>query len=225
MKLVTSMSAPRPWRSSRRDTTSLSNGSRLPFFFLDNQRLEPHDTLPIIVNLIQEPDKGGVGGIAPSGAVYVNDEFMLLERFFQELLDDNNVDAGKALLLTKRALAGSESIRKEMFFGDPALVIKHDVVTAVTPSPSSPQRFVLYQNYPNPFNPSTTIRYELPKESIVSLKIYNLLGQEVATLVNESKQPGRYQVQWNAQGLSSGVYFYRLQAGEYVETRKLMLLK
>ena len=104
-------------------------------------------------------------------------------------------------------------------------------VASVSEREELPSEFALHQNYPNPFNPATIIRYSLPvgQDGIlschVSLKVYNLLGQEVATLVNESKQPGRYQVQWNAQRLSSGVYFYRLQAGEYLETRKLMLLK
>ncbi len=87
-----------------------------------------------------------------------------------------------------------------------------------------PRDFALNQNYPNPFNPSTTISYSLPKAAIVSLRIFNALGQEVATLVNEQKEAGYYQVQWNA-NVSSGIYFYRLQAGEYVETKKMILLK
>jgi len=85
--------------------------------------------------------------------------------------------------------------------------------------------FSLMQNYPNPLNPSTTIRYELPKESRVLLKVYNILGQEVATLVNEEMKPGSYKVTWDATGFPSGVYFYRLRAGEFIETKKLLLLR
>ncbi len=88
-----------------------------------------------------------------------------------------------------------------------------------------PNKFLLSQNYPNPFNPSTTIRFELPKESFVTMKVYNVLGQEVTTLVNEKREAGRYEVEYNASGLTSGVYFYRLQAGKFIETNKLMLLR
>ncbi len=86
-------------------------------------------------------------------------------------------------------------------------------------------RCALEQNYPNPFNPSTTIRYELPQAVTVSLKIFNALGELVATLVDEHKAAGFYQVQWNALNVPSGIYFYRLHAGEYSETRKLLLIK
>ena len=99
------------------------------------------------------------------------------------------------------------------------------VVTGVRPPEELPSEFALEQNFPNPFNPFTVILYSLPVMSPVTLKVYNVLGQDVATLVNESRQPGSYEVEWNARGLSSGVYFYRLQAGEFVETRKLVLIK
>lgn len=88
-----------------------------------------------------------------------------------------------------------------------------------------PTTYSLEQNYPNPFNPSTTIRYAIPKESRVLLEIYNLLGQRVATLVDEEQPAAFYQVHWNANGISSGVYSYRLQAGSFVETKKLLLLQ
>ncbi len=85
--------------------------------------------------------------------------------------------------------------------------------------------FELAQNYPNPFNPSTTIRFSLPAASSITLKVYNLAGQEVATLLDEPREAGMHTVQWNASGLPSGVYFYRLQAGEFEETRKLLLMR
>lgn len=88
-----------------------------------------------------------------------------------------------------------------------------------------PHWVVLEQNYPNPFNPTTEIGYQISEVSHVTLRVYNVLGQEVATLVNEVKQPGRYEVTFDGTGLSSGVYFYRLQAGEFVDTKKLLLLK
>lgn len=83
----------------------------------------------------------------------------------------------------------------------------------------------LEQNYPNPFNPTTNISYVLPKAENVSLKVYDVLGREVATLVNEVKAAGAYTVPFNASNLSSGVYFYKLQAGSFVQTKKMMLVK
>ncbi len=88
-----------------------------------------------------------------------------------------------------------------------------------------PAEFKLEQNYPNPFNPTTNIRYSIPKSSKVILKIYDVLGREVMTLVNTVQSPGEYTVPFNAQNLASGVYFYRLEAGSFINTKKLMLLK
>ncbi len=88
-----------------------------------------------------------------------------------------------------------------------------------------PLEFALEQNYPNPFNPSTVIRYQIPEVSQVMLKVFDLLGREVATLVNEAKEPGTFSVQWNASGVASGVYLYRLQVGGFVETRKMCVIR
>jgi hypothetical protein len=88
-----------------------------------------------------------------------------------------------------------------------------------------PKTFALEQNYPNPFNPSTAISYQLPVAGNVSLKVFDMLGKEVATLVNARQEAGAYTVNFNANNLSSGVYFYRLQAGNFVQTRKMMLVK
>ena len=88
-----------------------------------------------------------------------------------------------------------------------------------------PEKFELSQNYPNPFNPSTNIKYQIATSNPVSLKIYDVLGNEVATLVNEIQSTGNYEVIFNASSLSSGTYFYRLQTGSLVESRKMILLK
>jgi hypothetical protein len=89
----------------------------------------------------------------------------------------------------------------------------------------APVEFLLGQNYPNPFNPVTTIEYAIPAAQFVTLKVYNMLGQEVATLVNEQLGAGRYSARFDGAALPSGTYIYRLQAGEQVSTRRFMLLK
>ena len=86
-----------------------------------------------------------------------------------------------------------------------------------------PTEFKLSQNYPNPFNPSTTVKYSIPVAT--RIKIYDMLGQEVATLVNKEQTPGRYEVTFNASQLASGTYIYRIVVNNFVDTKKLMLLK
>jgi hypothetical protein len=98
-------------------------------------------------------------------------------------------------------------------------------VEPATETGNLPERTSLGQNYPNPFNPKTTIVYEVHSRQSVRLSVYDLLGREVATLVNETKAPGTYEVSWDATGQSSGIYFYRLIAGSFVETKKLVLVR
>jgi len=88
-----------------------------------------------------------------------------------------------------------------------------------------PANYKLYQNYPNPFNPSTVIKYDIKFDGLVTLKVYNILGKEVASLVNELKQAGGYEAKFNGSNLGSGVYYYRLQAGDFSETKRMLLLK
>ncbi len=89
----------------------------------------------------------------------------------------------------------------------------------------APSVFSLSQNYPNPFNPSTAISYQLPANNFATLKVYDVLGNQVASLVNEQKPAGVYEVEFNASEFGSGVYFYRLQAGTFIETKKMVLLR
>jgi hypothetical protein len=91
--------------------------------------------------------------------------------------------------------------------------------------PKIPEQFFLYQNYPNPFNPKTMISYQLAISGGVELSIFNILGEKVETLVNENQQVGEYFVEWNAVGLASGIYFYRLKNGNYQEIKKAILIK
>jgi hypothetical protein len=103
------------------------------------------------------------------------------------------------------------------------------VVTSVREDPrvdgELPTAFVLRQNYPNPFNPSTTIEFALPQAGYVNLSVFNVIGQEVATLTAGDHAVGTFKATWDASGLPSGIYFYRLTAGEYVQTKKAVLMK
>jgi hypothetical protein len=99
-------------------------------------------------------------------------------------------------------------------------------VSGVVPITSQiPTQYRLEQNYPNPFNPVTKINFEIPKTGFVSLKVYNVLGREVANLVNTVKNAGNYSVDFDGTNLSSGVYFYKLESNGFVDTKKMMLIK
>jgi len=105
-------------------------------------------------------------------------------------------------------------------------VLKVQYQPTISENPGNlPNDFVLYQNYPNPFNPTTTISFSIPSQSFVSLKVYDVLGNEVATLVNEEKPAGQYEVEFNSSHLASGVYFYRIQAGTFSQVKKMILSK
>jgi hypothetical protein len=102
---------------------------------------------------------------------------------------------------------------------------KYDPSTTNVDDKILPNGFSLSQNFPNPFNPTTSIKYLISSNSRVSLKVYDVLGNEVATLVDEFKSVGSYETDFNASSLSSGIYFYKLQAGSFSETKKMILLK
>ena len=99
------------------------------------------------------------------------------------------------------------------------------IVTGVDDKFLTPLTFNLEQNYPNPFNPSTMIKFVIPKSSFVNLTVYDVLGRQVETLINEVKHPGDYEIEFDASELSSGIYFYRIQASDFTETKKMILLK
>lgn len=106
------------------------------------------------------------------------------------------------------------------FAGGDSAIVGFDVLPA-----QLPRQYHLYQNYPNPFNASTTIKYDLLRESPVTIEIYDILGKKVITFRYAGQPAGYHQLIWHAEELSSGIYFYKLQAGDYIETRKMILVK
>jgi hypothetical protein len=104
-------------------------------------------------------------------------------------------------------------------------IYEYEEITDIDEKEIRVNNFALSQNYPNPFNPTTKIRYSIPNQGFVTLKVFDVLGREIATLVNKEQPVGNYEVEFDASSLTSGIYFYRIQAGEFVETKKMVLMK
>jgi hypothetical protein len=107
------------------------------------------------------------------------------------------------------------------------IIIRNEEVTIlrITKGQSLPTTYNLEQNYPNPFNPSTTIKFQIPNKALVTLKIFDVLGNEVGVLVNREMDTGNYEVEFDAIEIPSGIYFYRLHTDSFIETKKMMLIK
>ncbi len=179
------------------------------------------DDFLISVSLVQGPSKTGVAGGARSfrGAVQTFTQFSVPLTYVSAV----NPDSAIIIFTVGHGVQadfdtpGSLFVIDDIAFGD---------ATAVAEAPGQvPSRYALSQNYPNPFNPTTAITFQVPKASNVKLTVYDLLGRDVATLVNEQKSPGTYSVRFDASSLSSGMYMYRLEAGTYTATRRMTLLK
>ena len=124
----------------------------------------------------------------------------------------------------------TESGEEYILKGTNEIVLNQATTMTLTKRAIIPQVYTLHQNYPNPFNPITSLRYDLPEQAQVTLTIYDLIGREVTQLVNTTQEAGYRSVQWNATDMhgkpvSAGVYLYQIRAGEFVQTRKMVLLK
>jgi hypothetical protein len=152
------------------------------------------------------------------------------DQSFTSIVNKDSITTDTAIILTK--LPGSQKYYWRIQAQNEAGVSQWSdiwnftsTLTGIETKENIPNEFSLSQNYPDPFNPTTTISFVLPSRSFVSMKIFDALGREVATIVSEEMPAGSYSRIWNAQNMSSGVYFYRLQAGSFTETKKLMVLK
>ncbi|NNG26433.1 MAG: T9SS type A sorting domain-containing protein [Ignavibacteriaceae bacterium] len=103
--------------------------------------------------------------------------------------------------------------------------LPNDIITGISDVTNIPTHHYLSQNFPNPYNPVTTIKYQIPELSFVTLKVYDVLGNEISTLVNEQKPSGEYEIEFDGAEVPSGIYFYRLKSGSFVETKKMVLMK
>lgn len=150
------------------------------------------------------------------------------------LLKHNNIDysvdcsgitPGEYYLRLVSTVTGEAEYVMANIVNDNTTLAKKNFNTVSFKGTELPETYALEQNFPNPFNPTTTIRYQIPKDGLVTLKIYDILGAEVATLVNEEKVAGRYEVNFNAGKLASGVYIYTIKSNDFTASKKLMLLK
>ena len=165
---------------------------------------------------IQEKEVRGIASTGP---------FTLVKDQEVEILIGYEIDRGTTPLggiTAVRAVSDYVQTFYENNFDYPIVSVEDEIPGVLN--------FILKQNYPNPFNPSTTIRYEIPEQSFVTIKVYDVLGNEIVTLLNEEKSAGSYEVTFdshsgNVRNLTSGIYFYKLQAGSFVETKKMILLK
>ena len=173
-----------------------------------------------------------------TGTNWVQDEFMLGSANFQagawntldfsiskHIADASITNPRLTATFYVQVYYSSPKTWSGTLFFDNLTLLGIDALTGVVQNPTTPFQYKLYNNYPNPFNPSTTIRYELKQEGTVSLKVYDVLGQEVATLVNERQVAGPHFVVFEAKRIASGAYFYTIHAGGFVKTEKMMLLK
>ena len=165
--------------------------------------------------------------VAINTSTETKDQTFIFENFSVEMFtpyitsETKNCSQENDILVSNDSLnvtLGAESITTFVSSGDIIVTIENSSFTPV-------QSFNLYQNYPNPFNPTTTIKFALAKTCNVTLGVYDLVGRLVATLVNEKLEVGYHTVEFNASNLASGVYFYTLDTGDFIQTRKMFIIK
>lgn len=140
-------------------------------------------------------------------------------------VDCSGIQQGEYYLRLVTTVEGSSSFALANIMNETSNLGKRNFTKVNFTGNELPVTYELFQNYPNPFNPSTTIRYQVPEDGVVSLRIYDILGKEVKTLVNEQKTVGKYEISFDASGFASGVYIYRIQVNDFVSVKKMMLLK
>jgi len=212
------------------DLGGLNNQSKYFLsIFASTQHSILDSNINMTVSMMMKQDAGSLGGQANVGLSYWAIGNAMRKEYAQRLFNPSIQSIGEAFTLDNlipNIGLYSYAIKTANLWADPSLKLKYDTTVGVEKIASElPQSFTLYQNYPNPFNPSTTIKFALPVAGNVNIKIYNSLGQLVATLVDKEMQSGYHEVNFDASRLSSGVYLYQLQAGGYIFVKKMLLIK
>ena len=212
------------------DVQGFNNDSK---FFLTILIAPQHSILDSNTNLSKEmlvlQNAGSLGGSVFVGSSYWGIGNVFRNFWAQRIFDPSVQSIAEAFTLDN--LVPSTGLYWYLktvtnLWADPSLKLKYDITVDVENfNEEIPTDFTLHQNYPNPFNPATKIKYSVPQSSNVVIKVFDILGNEIETLLDAEKQTGTYNLTWYAENLPSGVYFYRLQAGSFVETKKMVLMK
>ncbi len=223
-----------PWQGYYEGTLQIYNNLRCLCTYTGKSLLDPNTLLPTIFGLSGDPVAriGWYEGAGWPGGPYPYDRRLMVNSGPFSLAPSDTQEVVYAIIMAR----GTDYLNSVTELKSKAQVVQDfydsHLPTNVNAVTILPIKFELYQNYPNPFNPSTTIKYSIPvvetghaPSLLTSLKVYDILGREVTALVNEEKSAGNYQVTFDGSKLSSGVYFYQLKAGNYIETRKLIMMK
>ena len=207
------------------DISSINNGETYFFVnFLGKNSFSGPTSTSLIDQMLFKKD-GAVAGFNTVGLVFALEGSDLIGDYIKYLYSTPRLTLGEAV---NSALNNSSYSQKKEYniFGDPSIKLKYDITAGVNPPVSLiPKQYKLEHNYPNPFNPSTTIGFNLPKDDNIQLKIYDVLGNLVSTLINGPVKAGRHEVKFNGGDLSSGIYFYSLKATDFKQTYKMVLIK
>ncbi len=212
------------------DVSKLQNDDK-PFFIsiMGEQQFSRGENTSMINEMILS-SKGALASINSVGIHFVSAGNNFYNSIWQLLFSDLSI--GEIYLSTMNSNIHSSEKRKYNIFGDPSVKLKTDFISEVDEITNNiPSEYTLYQNYPNPFNPTTIIKYSLPNvvdvnfSSHTKLMVNDILGKEVATLINEQQKPGNYQLHFNGENLASGIYYYQLRSGNFSKTKTMVLLK
>jgi len=211
------------------DLSGLTNQSK--YFicvFISTQNTIIDTNTNLTNEMLYLSNAGSLAGIVFTGPSWWGVGKAIQKEWAQRLFNPEINSLGEALNLDSLPSGGIWYYMKQItnLWADPSIKLKYDATVDVDDAEMEmPMIFALEQNYPNPFNPTTNIKFKIAKSGFVSLKVYDVLGSEVTTLVNEEKPVGSYEVDFNAEALTSGIYFYTLSAGSFTETKKMVLLR
>lgn len=215
------------------DNVDRLTNSNKPFFvsFLHKQAYSTNNSSSITDELLFS-ENGAIGAFNTIGLNYAHSSFSIQKEFYENLFESNNKSIGDIWREILNEPYNVNTKDRYNIIGDPSLAIRVKLIANITEEhPVLVKNYHLHQNYPNPFNPTTTIKYAIPSNvksepPNIKLRVFDILGNEVATLVNETKTPGIYELEFDASGLSSGVYLYKLDvAGNISAVRKMLLIK
>ena len=211
------------------DLNGLTNDGKYFFTFSSSIQSAILDTNTNLTKAMMTlPNAGSLGGCVFVGYTYFAIGNLFQSNWASRIFNPLINSIGETLISDNLPIGQLYGYVRKVanLWADPSLKLKYDTTVGVEKVEEEiPQSFSLYQNYPNPFNPNTTISYSVTQDGFVKLAVYNMVGEEVATLVNNTQKAGKYDVTFNASKLSSGVYVYRIEAANFTAAKKMILLR